>query len=167
MSSFQFRVSIILAILRRTYHFWAQATGNPGLIFSYISLQPPLLMGNCLFSFLELKTGGEKGQKAISNTCKLFYDLVMRKVLGHLPSASVDIFPAMFALTFVLSPLASHNASGAILYPLGSVRSSAGFLSPPERQPASPKRQKQAVKIGKRTGDFFIYLRVCYMSMYA
>lgn len=82
-------------------------------------------------------------------------------------SASVDIFPAMFALTFVLSPLASHNASGAIPYPQGSVRSSAGFLSPPERQPASPKSQKQDVKIGKRTGAFFIYLRVCCMSMYA
>lgn len=84
----------------------------------------------------------------------------MRKVLRHLPSASVDILPAMFALTFVLSPLASCNASGAIPYPRGLVRSSAGFLSPPERQPASPKGQKQTVMIGKRTGALFIYLFV-------
>lgn len=167
MSPFQFRVSILLPILRQTCHFWAQATGNPGLIFSYTSLQPPLLRGNCLFSFLEWETRGEKGQKVISNTCKLFYDLVTRKVLGHRPSASVDIFPVMFALTFVLSSLAFRNASGAIPYPQSSGRGSAGFPSPPERQPASPKSQKQTVKIGKRTGALFIYLSVCCMSMYA
>lgn len=68
------------------------------------------------------------------------------------------LFSALWLLVTLLEP--SH-----ILRAQGGVQQ--GFPSPPERQPASPKSQKQTVKIGKRTGALFIYLSVCCMSTYA